>query len=416
MGKVLYLTYDGLTDFLGKSQVLPYLIGLVKSGSDITLISFEKKSAFKAHSHKVSAACKKHGIRWYPLKYTKYPPVISTIIDLINLKTLVLKLHRQSPFAIIHCRSYITSLVGLWAKRKLNTRFIFDMRGFWADERIDGKLWDLRNPVFNLIYKFFKKKEKRFFTESDYIISLTHSAKDEIIKLSNQSPVAPIEIIPCCVDLNLFDYRKITTEMIASKKQELNIPEGVTVLSYIGSISAWYMIREMLLFFKQWLKQEPDAVFLFITGGDANVIWEEVKDIGLPTNKIKIVEGERDGMNLLIACSDYSVFFIKPVFSKKASSPTKQAEIMAMGKPIFCNSNIGDTDFVIAKYNAGILLPDFTEEHYKNAIELSMRSHFDPKEIRRGAENFYSLSTGVEKYKRIYDLLQTKPTESDLKN
>ena len=39
---ILYLSYDGMTDPLGQSQVLPYLIGLTKEGFTFHIISFEK--------------------------------------------------------------------------------------------------------------------------------------------------------------------------------------------------------------------------------------------------------------------------------------------------------------------------------------------------------------------------------------
>ena len=55
------------------------------------------------------------------------------------------------------------------------------MRGFWADERVDGKIWDLKNPVFKSIYNFFKKKEKQYFSQSDAIVSLTENGKQEIL-------------------------------------------------------------------------------------------------------------------------------------------------------------------------------------------------------------------------------------------
>ena len=38
---VLYISYDGMTDPLGQSQVLPYLSGLSKEGYSFHLISFE---------------------------------------------------------------------------------------------------------------------------------------------------------------------------------------------------------------------------------------------------------------------------------------------------------------------------------------------------------------------------------------
>ena len=45
---ILYLTYDGITDPLGQSQILPYLFGLSKNNNyKITIISFEKNENFK---------------------------------------------------------------------------------------------------------------------------------------------------------------------------------------------------------------------------------------------------------------------------------------------------------------------------------------------------------------------------------
>ena len=37
--RALYISYDGMTDPLGRSQVLPYLEGLAKRGHEITLVS-----------------------------------------------------------------------------------------------------------------------------------------------------------------------------------------------------------------------------------------------------------------------------------------------------------------------------------------------------------------------------------------
>ena len=63
---------------------------------------------------------------------------------------------------LIHCRSYITSIVALKIKIKYNIPFIFDMRGFYADERVDGKIWNKSNFIFKNVYNYFKRKEKEF--------------------------------------------------------------------------------------------------------------------------------------------------------------------------------------------------------------------------------------------------------------
>src|SRR6185369_11111518 len=139
-----------------------------------------KQEKFERLRGEISNACEQHSIKWIPLRYHKNPPVLSTLYDVWKLWQTVRREYKVNPFQIVHCRSYITSLIGLRIKQKWNVKFIFDMRGFWADERVEGGLWNLKNPVYKMVYRFFKKKEKQFLIEADHVVSLTHNAKKEI--------------------------------------------------------------------------------------------------------------------------------------------------------------------------------------------------------------------------------------------
>ena len=46
--------------------------------------------------------------------------------------------------------------------KKYDVKYIFDMRGFYADERVDGQIWNLNNILYKKIYEFFKRKEVNF--------------------------------------------------------------------------------------------------------------------------------------------------------------------------------------------------------------------------------------------------------------
>jgi len=41
MSAILYVSYDGMTDSLGQSQVIPYLTEISKNGYDIHILSAE---------------------------------------------------------------------------------------------------------------------------------------------------------------------------------------------------------------------------------------------------------------------------------------------------------------------------------------------------------------------------------------
>lgn len=398
---VLYISYDGMTDSLGQSQVIPYLIGLTQKDYSFVLISCEKEENFAHHKDKIQAILDKHNIIWKPISYTKKPPVLSTIYDVYRIKKLAFQLQEKYQFAIVHCRSYIAALVGLQMKNKFKIKFVFDMRGLWADERVDGKLWNLKNPVYNSVYKFFKKKEEAFLENADYTISLTYNAKNEILSWKNiDEKHTNIEVIPCCVDIDLFDKNKL----IETKKQafidELKISQQDFIVLYLGSIGTWYMLEEMMEFFSILKNEKPSAKFLFVTKDEHLRIIETAKKYNVESSII-IRPGNREEIPYLISICNFSVFFILPSYSKKASSPTKQGEIMAMGIPIICNTNVGDTDKIVIDYESGILVNDFTLSNYKKAIH-QLNNHFNEDKIIAGAKDYFSLENGVEKYAAVY--------------
>jgi len=278
------------------------------------------------------------------------------------------------------------------------------MRGFWADERIDGNIWDLKNPVYKFIYKFFKKKEIQFIKESAAIISLTNKAKDEIISWKIGSDVSKkITVIPCCCDLTLFNpvfdnyspkYNEVKT-IIDSK--------GIDYLYvYLGAIGTWYMLDDMLQFYKAALKSNNRAGMLFITTEDPNSIYKRANHYKIPIDKIIITESSRAEVPQLLTLGNMGLFFIKPTFSKQASSPTKQAELMAMGLPIICNSGVGDTDWIVQKFQSGLLIEKFSEEEYNKTLAVSKNYKFDNNKIRAGASEYFSLKKGIKSYLQVY--------------
>ena len=214
---------------------------------------------------------------------------------------------------------------------------------------------------------------------------------------------APIHVIPCCVDLSLFNRNGINTSEIQAKRKELEIEKEDFVLTYLGAIGTWYMLDEMLDFFTVLLEQKPNAKFLFISA-DRDMIIKKAHTKNIAHKNIIIYKAQRDEVPLLLSLAQLSVFFIKPAYSKKASSPTKQGELMAMGVPIICNSGIGDTDEIIKRFNAGEVISDFSPTSYKEVlISLNRIVELNPKSIIEGAYQTYSLDNGIERYSKIYN-------------
>jgi len=393
-----------MTDPLGQSQVIPYLACLAQKGYRITIVSCEKEENSKNRKDFIQNLLTEQNIQWEPIPYTASPPVFSTMKDIRQLKKKACEIINEQNIKLIHCRSYISAMVGVYAKKKFDIPFIFDMRGFWPDERVEGNIWNLKNPVFKLVYSFFKKKEIEYFEEAAHTVSLTLAGRKEIHswKTIKNNPIN-IEVIPCCADLNHFDYENIDPEKQLILKKGLGIPETAKVISYLGSVGTWYMLSEMLDFFKAFLSEYSNAQFLFISGDSEQFITEEAQKKGIPADKIIVRKANREDVPLFISLSTASLFFIKPVFSKKASSPTKMGEVMGMGIPIICNSGVGDVASIVSDTKCGIVIDEFTPMEYSTIINKFAELTSTPREqIRKGAEKYYSLENGAEKYAQIY--------------
>lgn len=401
MKEALFISIDGMTDPLGQSQVIPYLAGLARQGYRVTILSCEKKDKFKTGEKIIKDQLSQAGIAWQYCFYSKKIPLLSQRGNLYRLKKLAVAYAKKNRGKFIaHCRSYLPALIGLHLKKKYGARFVFDMRGFWADERVEGGIWKLSNPMHKSAYRYFKRKEKELILAADHVITLTHAAK-EILNTWFPQKKLKITVIPCCSDLEHFTIRG-TPEKLAIRKK-LHLPSGAPVIGYLGSIGTWYMLNEMLDFFKELLKERPDSYLFFITQDDPDRILHAAAKRKIPQSHLLIKAAARAEVPQFISALSAGLFFIRPSFSKQGSSPTKMAELLACGLPVITNAGVGDCDKVILENKAGVVINDFSAEQYREAIDqLDACLSEEPAFYRQVAQDHFSLESGVELYSSVY--------------
>jgi glycosyltransferase involved in cell wall biosynthesis len=104
--------------------------------------------------------------------------------------------------------------------------------------------------------------------------------------------------------------------------------------------------------------------------------------------------------------ADVAVSFIKPCYSKLASSPTKLAEYLASGLPVICNAGIGDVDTIVETDRVGVLLREFHADAYADALAAVERLRRElglSDRCRASARERFDLETvGGERYRRLY--------------
>jgi glycosyltransferase involved in cell wall biosynthesis len=394
-----------MTDSLGQSQVLPYLCGLTKLGYKFHLISLDKSEKFEQLSSVIYSICKENNIEWHPVNYTKNPPVLNTLYDLYRMRKLAIKLNKEFKFDMIHCRGYLPTLIAQSLKDKWGIPLIFDMRGFWINERVDGNIWNLSNPIFNIIFTTLKKREKTLFSNSETVVSLTRKAIPIIHEIEGgEIKSQTIEVIPTCVDTDYFSLEKVDQKKRQQLIEGFNITESDFIISYLGSLSTWYLPEEMFDFFKRLLIKKPKSKFLIITQDDHEPYKALAIKKGIPLSQIILIAAIRSEVPTLLSLSNASLFFIKPAFSKAASSPTKLAELLSMKIPVICNGGIGDTEEIVKESETGIICNEFNDMAYDRAIDefFNSKSLADADRLREKSIELFGLKMGVEKYAAVY--------------
>ncbi len=409
MKNVLFISYDGMTDPLGQSQVIPYLEGLKKHGYNIFLLSCEKKAPYLRKKTAVKKIMNDAGIHWFPINYSKKPPVLSTLFDLAKLRQAAKSIHLKHRIHLVHTRPGIPALVGYWMKRKFGVKFLNDIRDFYADSRVDGGIWNKSQFIYNVIYRYFKHQEALQVKYSDGIVCLTHAAEAIIQQWPSYNPITPVSVIPCSVDLDLFNPANVNKSEAEKFRSQMGLKTGDFIISYLGSVGGWYLVAEMMRFFKRLLQQIPDAKFLFISPDFHAHVKEIAASYDVPANNVIFAHAERREVPVFLSLSSYSLFFIKPCYSKLSSSPTKHGEIMAMGIPVITNSGVGDLSTIVKKYKSGFVADDFTDASFDGIIHQIEISTFDRNQIRDGAEAYYSLEKAVVAYSVMYDRILRHP-------
>jgi glycosyltransferase involved in cell wall biosynthesis len=395
--RILYLTYDGLLEPLGQSQVLQYLLQLARFHR-ITLLSYEKPEdlADVRSRRDIAAAILEAGIEWHPLRYHRHPTSLATSYDLAVGFVLAASLVIRRRIQIVHARSYVPAVLALALKRLFGTRFLFDMRGFWPDQRVDCGAW----PVDSRLYRLAKWFERRFLTRADVVVSLTRAgvaAMREIRYLRDALP--RFEVIPTCTNLKLFCP---STSVPPDQRQRNGRP---FTLGYVGSLGPWYLLDAMVECFAILRTLRPDARFLIVNQRTHDYIHQRVEAAGVPEDCVEITVAGYAEVPREMRRMDAGIFLLRAFPSFKAVAPTKLGEFLACGLPCLSSAGVGDIEEILEGDSVGVVLQTYDrpakEAAVRRLLKLAGQSDIRQRCVDT-ARRRLSLEHGVEAYDRLY--------------
>lgn len=415
-GKTLYLCYFGLREPLVQTQVLPYLREIKKSGIAVSILTFEpnpKENWTGEQIAEMRRNLKSEGIEWDFLTYHKTPSAPATLFDVLCGAFYAWRKVRKEKIDVLHGRVHIPTMMALIAKKfsfGKKPKVLFDIRGFFPEEYTDAGVWEKNGRL----YKTVKKIERWLLREADGFVVLTERAQKILFPESKTSGFdekkRPVEVIPCCVNLNRFEAANENSRLAMRRK--LNV-ENRFVMVYVGSFGGWYLTEETADFYAALKEKNENAFALILTQSKPEIIQPLLEKAGFTGKDFLITKVAPAEMPLYLSAADAAVSFIKPCYSKQASSPTKNAEYLACGLPFVANDGIGDTTEFTEIDRVGVVIKEFNRESYLKSL-AKIDEFLEEKEVladrcKESAKKRFDLeSVGGERYRRIYRRLLSK--------
>jgi glycosyltransferase involved in cell wall biosynthesis len=403
--RVLYISYNGMLDPLGQSQVIPYLKELSKLGVQFTLLSFEREQAYGVDGEQrcktLNDEFSQFGIKWHRLRYHQRPSIPATAFDVVAGIRFASRLVRRDKIELVHARAHIPAVIALNLKRRFGTKMIFDVRGLMAEEYIDAGHWQANSVAARIT----KNMEARVLRATHGIVTLTDAlwtVMREWPALNGRSVIH--ETIPCCIDQELFRYDPASQE---SRRDELGISDRF-VLVYSGSVGGWYMTDEMAAFFAVLKQQRPDAFFLWLTTGPPKIVEDAMARSRMAPSDYAVRRISNREVGSFLSAAEVGIAFYRPGSSRLGTSPVKVSEYLSCGLPVVINSGIGDTDDLIEREKVGVVVKNFKDQDYSAAasavLELAANTEATRQRVRATAEKELDLrGVGIDRYARLYE-------------
>ncbi len=352
----IYVTYWSLNDPLCQSQSLPVVRALAEDGRSMGLVTFEQERwALEARAGAdSSAALKREGILWLPLRYHKRPRLLATTFDVLHGTWLCARMSVRLGVRLVHGRGTVSAAIAHLAARITRARFFYDADGPLSEEYADAGVW----RAGSIGHRLTRCAERRLFRTADAVAVLTTRRRDEVATLTTREVV----VLPCGVDTAHFRFLE---DRRRAHRSALGL--GGRVFVYSGRVSPWYEIEAMLDFVVAATRAFGECTLLVVTCDDPGPFTSGAAERGI---RCVVTRAGRAEMPGLLSAADAGLAFTISTPSKAAASPVKNGEYLACGLPIVTTPGIGDYSDLIRRRSVGVVLPRLDRAGYEEASAL----------------------------------------------
>lgn len=395
MADILYISFNGLLEPLGSSQVVAYVERLSgRRGLRYSVLSLEKErdrieEGREAEMEERLGRC---GVEWRRETYVEGRGPVGAIRNVGVMAAMAREHLRRRQVDLVHARSYLGALVGLGLKRWDGVPYLFDGRGYWIDERLRQGHWIGWPGVLD----FARAMEERLYAEASGAVALTETSAADIAG-GRFGPWGkkPLVVVPTCADYGRFSTPGPVGPALRGAMKRW---EGREVFGYVGAINQAYFTEESLRLFAAVRRRRSEAHLVCVTRQQRKMR-QLIEEVGLEEEAYSLVACEHREMPALLAAMDWGFVMIEETPARRAMMPTKLAEFFAAGvRPIYygCNEDVGKW---VDRAGSGVALGAMKPGQLETAaatIAGRRRPVDELGKARRRTREHFDISAGVE--------------------
>ncbi len=361
--------YYSYKDPVFQSAVLPYFL-TNKNRGRVVLLTWEQ-SQFAMNENELSsvkAELKANNIVWYRAKWNSGSfKLLKKAYDFLYGMFVSVYLINKYKTDVIYSEGFPGAIFGHYLSLSTGKKHVVHTFEPHADYMLDSTVWTKASWE----YKFLKWVEPKIANRASAIVTATQVYKQILVDKGINTSIL---VKPSCIDTDFYVYN---AEQRMHIRQRLGINNNQIAICYLGKLGGMYMDEEIFQFFSQChIIDSHKFYFMLFTNSPQAEIDRLSEKYKIPKDKLFSKYLAKQEVPDYLSAADLGFCGIKPIPSRRYSSPIKNGEYWSCSLPSIIPVGISDDYEQVQKYSAGYVFESNAD--YSNII-LNIINDFNDK-------------------------------------
>lgn len=237
---------------------------------------------------------------------------VSTILIGYQYKRAIRKYFHKKHFdLILYATPPITLAAAIHSlKKKHNAQTYLMLKDIFPQNAVDIGMMTTTGPK-GLLYKYFRKKERKLYAISDRIGCMSQANKEYLLKHNPDIPAEKAELCPNCMDVQDI---VLSAEKRRTIRRTLGISDDIKVFVYGGNLGRPQGISFVINCLKTQVNKK-DVFFLIIGNGTEYKKIDDYFRQNKPHNMKLLQYLPKEDFDILLAACDVGLVFLDYSFS-----------------------------------------------------------------------------------------------------